>query len=389
MSYMNVEAQMVSEIVDYAIFMLDPQGNVLSWNRGAQRIKGYTEDDILGQNFRIFYIESERKAHLPEQILQTAKEKGRVEHSGWRVRKDGSRFWANVVLTALYDGEGGINGYAKITQDLTEKKKQEEEIRSLNQALEERVRQRTAELEKIKAHLEDEVQKRTHELLESNKELEAFSYSVSHDLRAPLRAISGYTEILMEDHSDSLGQEGKKVANVILRNVARMGLLIDEILNFSRISRQQIAAAPVNMYDMFQSVWKELTALEPEERQLHMDLDPLPNTHGDHAMLQMLVTNLVSNAIKYTRPKENTVIHVGHKMVDTKDTYFIEDNGVGFDEAYKGKLFEVFHRLHKDSDFEGTGVGLAIAQRIVAKHGGHIWGESPETGGATFYFTLS
>lgn len=233
------------------------------------------------------------------------------------------------------------------------------------------------------------IKSKTEELKRSNKELEAFSYSVSHDLRAPLRAITGYSNILQEDYAPKLDEEGKRLVNTIITNTERMGQLIDDILAFSRLSRKEINRSEVDMKRLFKQVYNDLKNLEPSERNINFILKDMPKALGDPSLLVQVVTNLLSNAIKYSRLEETAIIEVGSKIIDNEPVYYVKDNGTGFDERYKEKLFGVFQRLHKDRDFEGTGVGLAIVHRIVERHGGRIWASSKLGEGTEFFFTLS
>jgi len=224
---------------------------------------------------------------------------------------------------------------------------------------------------------------------QANHEMEAFSYSVSHDLRAPLRAIDGFSRILEEDYEDRLDDEGKRLLGVVRRNTSMMAQLIDDLLAFSRLSRQPVESAVVNMRQLAERTWSDVSRQGAATRRIDFLLDDLPPARGDTAMLRQALTNLLSNAVKFTAPRELARIEVGGERRNGEAVYYVRDNGVGFDMRYAGKLFGVFQRLHTGDQFEGTGVGLAIVQRVISRHGGRVWGESTLDHGATFYFTLA
>ncbi|HEX8962122.1 MAG TPA: ATP-binding protein [Rhodocyclaceae bacterium] len=232
-----------------------------------------------------------------------------------------------------------------------------------------------------------DIRDRTAALEQVNAELEAFAYSVSHDLRAPLRAIDGFSHILVEDHGAQLDDEGRRLLDQVSANAARMGRLIDDMLAFSRMSRREMAATSVDMAALAGEVAEELQAAAPG-RALRFGIADLPPAQGDRDMLRQVFVNLLSNAAKFTRTREPAVIEVGGRQTVEGSEYYVKDNGVGFDMKYVAKLFGVFERLHAQKDYEGTGIGLAIVKRIVGRHGGHVWAEGKEGEGAMFHFFL-
>jgi PAS domain S-box-containing protein len=627
---------------DYAIFMLDPHGRVVTWNAGAERIKRYRADEIIGQHFSCFYTDEAIKRGWPDLELARAAAEGRFEDEGWRVRKDGTEFWANVIFTPFRDEAGNLEGFLKVTRDLTEQKRAEDAICKLNEELEERVRQRTAELSetteslqqsegrlrlfveyapaavamfdremrylvvsrrwiadyylgdrpiighshyevfpglperwkeihrrclagavercdddrflrsdgreewlrweihpwhddhgeiggifvfsevitarkqaeqkfrlavesaangvlminaegridlinaqteklfgyardellgqevellvptrfqerhreyrhgffaspaarplgtgrdlygqrkdgsefpaeiglmpieteegrlvlvaivditerkraqeeirKFGAILEQRVAERTALLEAANKELEAFSYSVSHDLRAPLRAIDGFSRIVMEDYASALPEEAKTYLQDVRANTQRMGELVDDLLAFSRLSRQPVKKECLETDRIVKQCLEELQS-QQNGRRVEIRVGELPTCQADPSLLKQVWFNLISNAFKYTGKRQTATIEIGCRAgaEPSESVYFIKDNGVGFDMRYAHKLFGVFQRLHRIEDYEGTGVGLAIVQRIIHRHGGRIWTEAAPDQGATFFFTL-
>lgn len=251
----------------------------------------------------------------------------------------------------------------------------------------ERVRARR-ELERLNAELDVRVRERTAQLEASNKELEAFSYSVSHDLRAPLRAVNGFAEMLLEDYSPQLPDEGRRLIHVIRESGRRMGTLIDDLLALSRLGRQTMKPRAIDVDRLVREVIAELTRRR-EGPPVELHVGPLAPCGGDPTLVRQLWVNLLSNAFKYSSRRERPVIEVGCERRDHTTTWFVRDNGVGFDMAYAHKLFGVFQRLHRTDEFEGAGVGLAIAARVVARHGGRIWADAAPDRGATFFFTLN
>jgi signal transduction histidine kinase len=224
------------------------------------------------------------------------------------------------------------------------------------------------------------------ELAEANNELDSFSYSVSHDLRAPLRAIGGYSRILLEDYGNMLDEDGKKIVGVLIRNASKMGKLIDDLLTFSHAGKQNLTKVTLNMNNLVKTVVNELT--HDKESSTKFVIKTLKETEGDSSMMKQVLTNLISNAIKYSSKKEQSSVEIGNYEEQQNMIYYVKDNGAGFDMKYYNKLFGVFQRLHSAAEFEGTGVGLALVQRIIKKHGGDVWAESKPEEGATFFFSL-
>ncbi|MHC4215317.1 MAG: sensor histidine kinase, partial [Planctomycetota bacterium] len=285
----------------------------------------------------------------------------------------------------------------KLEQTEDALRQSEKVLRKARDELEERVEERTNELARANEILETEIseRKRAEKEVEKhalqleviNKDLESFTYSVSHDLRTPLRAINGFSCILLESNSDRLDTEGKRILNLIVKNTDTMGQLIDDLLAFCRLGRQEMRLTDVNMEKLANEVFLELKLVCPE-RKIRFAAKTIPPARGDRRMLRQVFVNLLSNAIKFTGPRENGVIEVGCRVQANENIYYLKDNGVGFDMNYVHKVFSVFQRLHSQKEFEGTGVGLAIVLRIIERHGGRIWIEGKVDMGTTVYFII-
>ncbi|HLF34317.1 MAG TPA: ATP-binding protein, partial [Cyclobacteriaceae bacterium] len=306
-----------------------------------------------------------------EYVIRSRNEAGKnapfnIEH---RIVVDGKVKWVREIADLEFDAGGNVIQRIGTVQDITEQKVSEERIHLMNAELELRIDQRTKQLE------------------EANQELEAFAYSVSHDLRAPLRSITGFSKLLHDEFGNKLNEEGLKLLGHITQNSKRMNQLIDDILEFSRMGRASIAVVHLKMQELVQLIINDLTR-HLKEREINVNVLPLKGAQGDMSLIRQVWINLVSNAIKYSMKKEKTLIEIGCFDKDREVCYYIRDNGCGFDMKYYEKLFGVFHRLHSLHEYEGTGVGLALVKRIINRHGGTVWAEGKVDEGATFFFSL-
>jgi len=318
------------------------------------------------------------------------------------LKLDRSPVYVETIGTSI--SFGGKNAIQVIVTDISERKAAEEESKENQEKLQELLTtaersrqsllsliedQREAEerIRKLNEELELRVQERTAQLEASNKELEAFAYSISHDLRAPLRGIDGFSRILEQEYAPSLDEEGKRIVNIIRKSTSKMDQLIVDILALSRVSRQNLKLSWVDMQTMANSIFHEVATAEDISR-IMLDISQLPDVEADPTLMRLVWTNLLSNAIKYTKTKSNCKIWIKGHEEDGFCTYSIEDNGVGYDSRYENKLFGLFQRLHSDAEFEGTGVGLAIVQRIIHRHNGRVWSESTLGEGTTFYISI-
>ena len=357
--------RLIEAVEDYAIFLLDPQGNVSSWNAGAERGSGWRADEILGQPYAVFFTPEDRAAGKPARELAEAAQKGALRSEDLRVRKDGAQFVAEVTLTAVRDPAGDLVGFASIARDISARRRNLAAIAALNAELEQRVA----------------------ELAAANGELEAFSYSVSHDLRGPLRAIDGFSKILQEQYRDALDAQGRHFLSRVRAGSQRMGQLIDDLLSLARINRAEMHEGDVDLAQLAREIVEELRQKDPA-RAVEVVVPAALPARGDARLLRAALDNLVGNAWKFTGKSAAARIEVGCERRDGAPRYFVKDNGAGFDMAYVHKLFAPFQRLHAQSEFEGTGIGLATVHRIITRHGGKLWAESTLGRGATFWFTL-
>lgn len=344
---------------------LDADGVFVRMNETELGWIGYSRDEVVGKMRLLDILAPEHAADFAERFAQFKASGTTYESEVVHVRKDGTRYPVIVNTRAVRDAEGRFLTSRASVYDNTERKRAEQAIGELNTRLEAYVAQ----------------------LIAANKELESFSYSVSHDLRAPVRAIDGYSRMLEEDYGAVLDAEGRRLLGVVRESTRRMGTLIDELLLFSRLARGPVSAVRVDMTALVREIVAEQV---PRERAGEWDarIAELPPAAADPTLIRQVWTNLIGNAVKYSGKRARPALEVTGRAAGGSLEYCVRDNGVGFDMAYRNKLFGVFQRLHSDSDFPGTGVGLAIVQRVVARHGGRVWAESAPDAGARFYFTL-
>ena len=337
----------------------------LAVNNAAIRHYGYSQKEFLGMTIKDVRP-PEDVAALMDDVEKTSEPLGNARE--WRHRKKNGDLIDVEIVSHEVDWEARPARLVLIN-DITKRKLAERQIHQLNLELEERVKIRTAQLEV------------------ANKELEAFSYSVSHDLRAPLRAVDGFSQAVLEDFGPQLPEEGRHYLETIRYGAQRMGVLIDDLLTFSRLSRLPLNNQAINTTRLVSDALEDLHVQE-NGRKIDIQIGQLPSFTGDPALLKQVWVNLLSNALKYTRKKDAATVEIGSRKENGDNIYFVSDNGTGFDMQYAHKLFGVFQRLHREDEFEGTGVGLAIVQRVVNRHGGRVWAQAEPEKGATFCFTL-
>ena len=351
---------------------LNPATHVMTRSARLDQIFGYSEPlPEWGYETFLEHVHPEDRARV-DSLYRQSIEEGRDWTMECRIRrKDGTAGWIWWRGRCFKNELGLVESVRGVVGDVTERRAAEEEIRSLNASLEQRVRERTEKLEL------------------TVKELDAFTYSVSHDLRAPLRAIDGFSKLVIEDHSAQLPEEARRKLAVVSSEAQRMSRLIDDLLSFSRLGRAQVHPEQIDMQALAKEVFAELQELRADTRKIDFKVHPMPAAMGTQPMVRQVWTNLIGNALKFTRGRERAQIEIGCRSnPQGENAYYIKDNGVGFDMRHAGKLFGVFQRLHSDKEFEGSGAGLALVQRIVNRHGGKVWADAAPDEGATFFFTL-
>jgi PAS domain S-box-containing protein len=377
--------RMADEVQDYAIILLSREGEIENWNRGAEKIKGYRSDEIIGKSFKQFYTEEDRKTGLPDRLLERAIVEGRATDEGWRVRKDGSTFWASVVITALHDEKNLVVAFSKVTRDLTQRKAAEDKLKANSLKLQEK----NLELERM-----------NRELQKMNEELASFAYISSHDLQEPLRKIQTLSSRILELEDKNFGEKSKDYFNRIQNAAHRMRLLIEDLLVYSRTNTSERKFAFMDLNQILDQVQEELSEII-DESNAKIVSNTLPTLSVIPFQFHQLIVNILLNAIKFAKPGGTPEVTISsgvvkgdeikHSQAVCEKSYHyisIKDNGIGFDPAYDTKIFEIFQRLHNRTDYEGTGVGLAICKKIVENHNGIITAEGKLSEGATFTIYL-
>jgi PAS domain S-box-containing protein len=357
--------KMVEEVQDYAIILLDREGNVVNWNRGAEKIKGYQESEIIGKNFRLFYLPEDRENNLPERLINDAETKGRATHEGWRMRKNGSKFWGSITITALYNDKREIIGFSKVTRDLTERKITEDSLKAYAVGLE-----------------------------FQNRELEQFAYVASHDLQEPLRKIQTFCEVIQRSNYDL--ETTAKFFPKILNSAQRMSELIRSVLNYSRLSKEGQTFTPIDLNGVMTTIQNDFELLI-EEKNAKIEVEKLPSIEGIPLQVNQLFTNLIGNALKFNKGEPivqiksreispNEILNAPGSLPDKKYVEIsVADNGIGFEQRHEQVIFAMFQRLNSKQEYSGTGIGLALCKKIMDNHNGHITAQSEPGKGSVFF----
>ena len=363
--------RMVEEVEDYAIILLDPDGIIQNWNRGAEKIKGYKENEIVGKSFINFYLPEDRENGLPLRLLGEARKKGKAIHEGWRLRKDGTIFWGSIVLTALHDDNNNVTGFTKVTRDLTERKEGEDQLKEYSNQLE-----------------------------FQNQELEQFAYAASHDMKEPLRKICMYNSYIADDASNRLNDKSKEYLKRSVASAKRLTALIEDLLVYSKTTTSLEGVGQIDMGEVIEEVIMHHKD-DFEEKRIRVQYTNLPVVFGVRFQLMQLMENLISNSVKYKHPDRDGIISISSEIVkgsqiiqrdmDPSKQYYkisVIDNGIGFESQNADKIFDIFQRLNNLPGASGSGIGLAICKRIVQNHKGVIKATGKAGKGAQFEIYL-
>lgn len=348
-----------------ALFTVDGEGNVVSVNHYAAELLGYNPNEMFSRPFSAFFVDPAQA----QDGLEKAKQGDLQGYEAQLKCRDGGSVLAAFNARAIRDPKGNVEMLIIVGRDIREQKKMEAALRDYS------------------GQLEAQVQNRTHELSEVNHELDSFAYSISHDLRAPLRGISGFAEALQEDYGSQLDEEGRRYLERVMMGTKRMSNLIEDLLSFSRLTRRDLNIRRVDAGNMVQNALADFE-LEIQKRGVHVEVGELPTVTCDPAIITQVFQNLISNVLKYSKQTGGASIKIGCETKTDQYTFYVEDKGIGFDPVYEEKIWQTFQRLHTQEEYEGTGIGLAIVRRIVERHGGQTWAVSGDGQGATFYFSL-
>lgn len=359
--------RMIDEVQDYAIIMLDKDGNILNWNKGAQRIKGYRAEEIIGKNFRQFYLPEDNERMLPSRLINEAETKGRAIHEGWRVRKNGSMFWGSIVITAIHDEMGDVIGFTKVTRDLTDRKASEDKIKNYSTELEFK-----------------------------NKELEQFAYIASHDLQEPLRKIMVFSAMVKDNAGNP--EKVSQYTQKIVASAERMSSLVQEVLRYARMNDDALPIT-VDLNHIFKSALEDYE-VAIKEKHANIHADHLPLVKGHEVQLRQLFSNLIGNALKFSASERTPELYIHSEPATHSEIikipslranvnynkFVFSDNGQGFSNEFCGRIFKMFQR--NDDSREGSGIGLALCQKIINNHHGYILAESELNKGTSVIFYL-
>jgi PAS domain S-box-containing protein len=359
----------IENVKDFAIFSMDVNGRVTLWNPGAEKMFGYKSDEVMGQTTELIFVPEDRQAGAARKELAEARESGCARDERWHLRKDGTRLFLSGAMVTLHDQRGKLRGFTKVARDITERKQLEDELRTARHHLEEVVAERTAKLHQTIA------------------ELEVFSYSISHDLRGPLRSMRGFAQILQRTLGDKLDRQSGDYLDRIGAAADRLDRMIQDVLDYSRVGRGRLQLEPVDLSTLVKTIVSDYSPLEEAQQNICVEL-PLARVMAHRPSLSQSISNLLTNAVKFVPPGETPHIRVRTERLDHSVRLWVEDNGIGIPEKYRERIFGIFQRTPLGEQYEGTGIGLAIVRKAIEAMGGRVGVESEASKGSRFWIEL-
>lgn len=370
----------MDSVTDYAIYLLDADGRVIHWDKGAERLMQYAPEEIIGLHFSRFYTEEDQRNEAPQNALGVARTMGRFDTDHWVVRKDRTGFWASGMVQPVTDHGGRLIGYAVIVRDCTDRWMEQEDLRQAKEQAEAAAALAEGLLEELKVKNE--------ELTEANDRLQKFTSIVAHDLRAPLRRVEAFTALLQEQYGSALDEDGQDIMARIQRGVVRLRLMLSSLLDYSKCSRLGVKGKTAHLGKVVENAIEDLGVYE-SAAYIAVDLDGIGEVPGDPQLLGHVLQNLIGNSLKFRRPDRRPMIQIDGRLGTSGEVLLsVTDNGIGVEPEFADRVFDMFYRLHDEDEYEGVGIGLAVCRKIISDHGGRIWIDKSYHDGARVCLTL-